>query len=127
MSGVLAVDQARQLRELLGGVEDAAAREPMLRLVEVLEESSGAVILPAEEVLGTQAVAELLGVSRMTVVRLVDRGVLEAAGAGTHRRVRASEVARYVEERTAKRRAALVALAGDIDADDPADVVISTP
>lgn len=36
-----------------------------------------------------------------------------------HRKVTAFEVERYLRERTAKRRAALATLAGDIDADAP--------
>jgi len=125
MSGALAVEQARELREVVERM-DSAAREPFLRLEEVLEESPGAVVLPADELLGTQAVADHLGVSRMTVVRLIDRGRLTAVGGGTHRRVRASEVARYLDERASERNAALASLAGDIDDETPVDEVIQT-
>ena len=81
MTGVLAPDEARQLRAALEGVTDSAVRDAFLRLLAVLEESPAAVVLPADELLSTQAVAEHLGVSRMTVVRLIDQGRLEAAGA----------------------------------------------
>lgn len=67
--------------------------------------------------------ADQLGVSRMTVVRVIDRGAIDATGWGVHRKVRASEVERYLGERTVKRRAAL---AGDIDANAPIDEVVRT-
>ncbi|WP_203567218.1 helix-turn-helix domain-containing protein [Aestuariimicrobium ganziense] len=126
MSGVLADDAARQLHDALNAVADDAAREPFLRLLEVLETSPEVVILPADALLSTQAVADHLGVSRMTVVRLIDRGILESAGVGVHRKVRASEVERYLVERAAKRRGAIAELAQDIDADTAADEVIRT-
>ena len=126
MTGMLAADQARQLHAALEAVEDMSAREPFLRLLEVLETSPGAVVLPSDELLRTQAVADHLGVRRMTVVRLIDQGTIEAAGAGTHRKVRASEVDRYLRERTSKRRAALGRLAQDVDFGTPADEVIRT-
>ena len=126
MTGVLAPDEARQLRAALEGVTDSAVRDALLRLLAVLEESPAAVVLPADELLSTQAVAEHLGVSRMTVVRLIDQGRLEAAGGGTHRRVRASEVERYLADRKAKRRSALASLAEDIDFDTPSDEVVTT-
>lgn len=126
MTGMLAADQARELHAVLEAVTDSAAREPFLRLLAVLETSPGAVVLPSDELLSTQAVADHLGISRMTVVRLIDRGVMEAAGAGAHRKVRASEVERYLRERASKRRAAVARLAQDIDADTPADEVIRT-
>ena len=125
MTGVLAPDEARQLRAALEGVTDSAVRDAFLRLLAVLEESPAAVVLPADELLSTQAVAEHLGVSRMTVVRLIDQGRLEAAGGGTHRRVRASEVERYLADRKAKRRSALASLAEDIDFDTPSDEVVT--
>lgn len=126
MTGLLAPDQARRLHAALDAVTDDEAREPFLRLLAVLESSPGAVVLPADELLSTQAVADHLGVSRMTVVRLIDRGVIEAAGAGVHRKVRASEVERYLRDRAARRRAALNGLAEDLPPDLPADEMITT-
>lgn len=126
MTGLVAPDQARRLHAALDAVTDDASREPFLRLLAVLESSPGAVVLPADELLSTQAVADHLGVSRMTVVRLIDRGVIEAASAGTHRKVRASEVERYLRDRAARRRAALNGLAEDLPPDLPADEVIRT-
>lgn len=79
-----------------------------------------------EELLSVEAVSGHLGVSQMTVARLIDRGAIVAAGVGVHRKVRASEIERYLLERKGKRHAALATLAGDIDADAPDDEAIRT-
>lgn len=125
MAGPLAAQQARQLHDAIDALDDET-RQPFLRLLQVLETSPGAVILPSDDLLSTREVADHLGVSRMTVVRLIDAGTLEAAGAGAHRKVRASEVERYLCERSARRRSALAELAEDIGEDTPADEIIST-
>lgn len=59
------------------------------------------------ELLTTGQAAELLGVSRPTVVKLVDRGVLPAARIGTHRRLRSADVLMHMERMQVHRRAAL--------------------
>ena len=60
--------------------------------------------------LTTQETAELLGLSRTFVVRLIDAGKLSAHLAGTHRRVRASDALRYLRDRD-RRLDAVAALA----------------
>ena len=47
----------------------------------------------------TQEVAELLGLSRTFVVRLIDTGTLNAHFAGSHRRVRAANALAYARQR----------------------------
>ena len=135
MVGVIAHDEAQRLRSVLEdalGVPDEGesevsdtARAALFQVVEVLESSGGAVILPMDAFVSTQQAAELLGVSRMTVVRLIDRGELVAEG-GVHRRIAATELARYRIASTARRRAALHDLAGEIGEHTPPDQVIST-
>ena len=135
MTGAIAHDQAQRLRAALEGVfrdlEDArdvsdSAREAFLRLVDVLESSAEAVVLPSDTLLSTQQAADFLGVSRMTVVRLIDRGELTSEGGGVHRRIAASELARYRAVSTNRRRAALHDLAQEIGESTPPDQVIST-
>ncbi len=94
--------------------------------MDVLESSAEAVVLPSGTVISTQKAADLLGVSRMTVVRLIDRGELAAEGGGVHRRIAVSELARYRADRAARRRAALRGLAQEIDEGTPPDRVINT-
>ncbi len=135
MTGAIAHDQAQRLRavldEVFGESGDALAasgstRDAFLRLVDVLESSPEAVVLPSDAMVSTQKAADLLGVSRMTVVRLIDRGELVAEGGGSHRRIAASELARYQAASVARRRAALHGLAQEIGEGTPPDQVIST-
>ena len=85
------------------------------RAVEQLlsELASGGVVhvLADDRDLTTQEVADLLGLSRTFVVRLIDGGKLPAHHAGTHRRVRAADAIAYAHERR-ERLAALDAIAG---------------
>jgi excisionase family DNA binding protein len=135
MAGAIAHDHAQRLRAALEGVfqdlKDSpdvsdSARYAFLRLVDVLESNAEAVVLPSETLVSTQQAADFLGVSRMTVVRLIDRGELTAEGGGVHRRVAASELARYRESSANRRRDALHELAQEIGEDTPQDQVIRT-
>lgn len=135
MAGVIAHDEAQRLRsaldEMFRELDDSldvpdSARHAFRRLVDVLESSAEAVVLPSDTVVSSQQAADLLGVSRMTVVRLIDRGELAVEGGGVHRRIAASELARFRAASAARRRAALHGLADEISEDTPPDQVIST-
>ena len=132
MAGVIAQDTGMRLRAVVDDVLRAqhdmstAAVAAFARLVDVLETSPDAVIFASEQVISTQQAAALLGVSRMTVVRLIDRGELAADTAAVHRRVPVSELARYQRESKARRSAALDELGQDITQDTQPDEVIST-
>jgi excisionase family DNA binding protein len=59
-------------------------------------------VVPADAELTTQQAADLLGLSRTYVVRLVDEGSLPGHRAGSHRRLRASDVLAYRKQRASK-------------------------
>ncbi len=59
-------------------------------------------VIPADAELTTQQAADLLGLSRTYVVRLIDQGSLPAHMAGTHRRLLASDVLVYRDRRASK-------------------------
>lgn len=63
-------------------------------LEEVADGHSVALLSEAEEV-STSAAAELLGVSRPHVVKLIDAGILPGRMAGSHRRVRMTDLLEY--------------------------------
>ena len=132
MAGAIAQSTATQLRaavdDILGAHHDlpVTAAAAFRRLVDVLEASPDVVIFASEQTVSTQQAAALLGVSRMTVVRLIDRGELGADTAAVHRRISVSELARYQSESKARRSAAMDELAGDIGEGTPPDEVIST-
>lgn len=133
---MIAHEEAERLRSAINGALDVPtgnsggtpeqARDALLRVVEVLESSGRAVVLPADAPLSTQQAADLLGVSRMTVVRLIDRGELESQGGGVHRRISAAELERYRRSSTTRKRNALRELTHDIADETPPDRVIST-
>ncbi len=132
MAGVITQSAATQLRAAVDDVLLAhhevppAAVAAFRRLVEILESSPDAVIFASEQTISTQQAAALLGVSRMTVVRLIDRGELAADTGAVHRRIPVSELARYQRESKTRRSAALDELAQSIADSTPPDEVIST-
>ena len=69
---------------------------------------------PRTEVFDLEQAADLLGLSRTYVVRLIDQGSLAAQMVGTHRRLLASDVQAYWEARASK----LAALADLTEADE---------
>ncbi|MQY25666.1 helix-turn-helix domain-containing protein [Nocardia aurantia] len=75
--------------------------------------------------LTSQQAADLLGVSRPTIKRWIEKGELPAELVGKrYHRLRLDDVLRYREARRRQQYEALAASAVDIDADgDPADVL----
>jgi excisionase family DNA binding protein len=72
--------------------------------------------------LTTQQTADLLGVSRPTVVRLINDNVLPAERIGTRHRLLLDDVLSYREERRKRQYDALAATA-DIDRDDDPETI----
>ena len=132
MSGALKQETAQNLRESLDRVLRSSPEFPAIafaalgRLVDVLEANADAVVFSADATVSTQQAAALLGVSRMTVVRLIDRGELTTEGGAVHRRISVSDLARYQAESGRRRRSAIAELAEDIDANAPPDDVVAT-
>ena len=132
MAGAITHDKASQLRDAVDEALRAApeitdsARAAFARLVDGLESSDDAVVFPAEATISTSQAAALLGVSRMTVVRLVDRGEMRAETSAVHRRIPVAELARYQAVTQTRRRSAMAELAGEVTEDTPADRVIET-
>src|SRR3546814_6595386 len=75
-------------------------------------------VAPVHQRLTTQEAADLLGISRPTVVKLLESGEIPFEQPGRHRRVRLADVLAYRERASAARRAALdrmVELADEAD------------
>ena len=70
-------------------------------------------VLARDKELTSQQAAEVLGVSRQYLVRLLDRGHIAFTRTGNHRRVRSADLVSYLERRDAGRREALAAIAGE--------------
>jgi len=66
-------------------------------------------VAPVDQSLTTQEAANFLGISRPTLVKLLESGRIpfDRPGAGRHRRVRLQDVVAYQEHRRVERRASL--------------------
>ncbi|WP_210418264.1 helix-turn-helix domain-containing protein [Ruania zhangjianzhongii] len=95
----------------------------LLQVVESLRAGRAVTVAPHATTLTTQQAADLLGVSRPTVVRLIDAGELPAERPGNRRKVLLRDVLDYRERRRAQQYEMLAATAIDIDdEDDPVAV-----
>ncbi|WP_194814797.1 excisionase family DNA-binding protein [Nocardia sp. XZ_19_385] len=85
----------------------ASVRTAVLTVLEQLSAGRGVVIGAIEELVTTSTAAELLGLSRTYVCRLVDDGKLPAEYRGTHRRIPLRALLDYRDQRQRESGAAL--------------------
>jgi excisionase family DNA binding protein len=90
----------------------------LLQVVEALRAGHAVTVAPQSSKLTTQQAADLLGVSRPTVVRLIDQGELPAERIGTRRKVLLRELLDYRERRRQRQYDAITATGVDLDAED---------
>lgn len=90
-------------------------RDLLLQGVHELRQGNRVSLLSFGRLLTTQQAAELLGMSRPYLIRLLDRAELPHEMVGTHRRIRLEDVLRYRRARSKRRRAALRELSQDAD------------
>jgi excisionase family DNA binding protein len=120
-------DHAREVLHALRGhpritTEDGTVLElpqpvidALAELLEAAAEGERALVLRSPEQLTTEQAAAVLGVSRPTVVRLVEAGKLPARMVGTHRRLALGDVLAYREATAAKRRTAIDEMTRDAE------------
>jgi len=87
-----------------------ASAEKVLALLDA-ELAAGAVVLPVVEALTTTQAASALGLSRPTLMKLIDSGELAHVMVGTHHRVPAQALVDFQRARRARREQAAKALA----------------
>ncbi|MBN1174338.1 MAG: helix-turn-helix domain-containing protein [Micromonosporaceae bacterium] len=95
----------------------AAIREVLARTVAAMRAGRAIAVEPVAQRLTTQEAADLLGVSRPTLIKLLDQGEIPFERPGNHRRVRLMDVLDYQERcRMARGRALdeLVSLTEDL-------------
>ncbi|WP_456695503.1 helix-turn-helix domain-containing protein [Aeromicrobium sp. P5_D10] len=99
----------------------AAAHQVLLQVLEAMEAGKAVTVAPQSQLLTTQQAADLLGVSRPTVVKLIDAGELPADTPGKRRRmVKLHDLLEYRARRRDVQYRALLETSGDY-ADDLED------
>ena len=85
----------------------------LVAVAAAMREGKAITVAPIDQLLTTQEAADFLGISRPTLVKLLESGEMpfERPGAGRHRRVRLQDLLRYRDRRRVERRAALDTLA----------------
>lgn len=81
--------------------------EVLRDVVAAMAQGQAVTIAPVHQRLTTQEAADLLGVSRPTVVKLLETGEIPFEQPGRHRRVRLADVLAYRDRASAERRSAL--------------------
>src|SRR3546814_259612 len=115
---VTAPDDAPIALDIGGGQIDLppAAGAAVRRLLSGLAAGTPVHLLTDESELTTQEAAELLGISRTYVVRMIDSGNLPGHLVGTHRRLKARDVLRYKARREERLAGAAAVAEADVQA-----------
>lgn len=87
-------------------------------VVEAMRVGKAITVAPVDQKLTTQEAANFLGISRPTLVKLIEGGQIphELTSGGRHRRVRLQDVVTYQDEKRVSRRRALDQLTADAQA-----------
>lgn len=88
-------------------------REALYNVVLALSQGKGISLVPHSQMLTTQEAADLLNISRPTLVKLLEQGRIPFEKPGRHRKVRLDALLQYQEQTRANRRAALRELSKD--------------
>ena len=81
--------------------------------LKMMGEGQSVAVVPVEQEIGTQEAAELLGVSRPFLVKLLDNGAIPSRKVGVQRRVKPADILAYKEQEKAQRRDVLRELAAE--------------
>lgn len=100
----------------VSGRDVAIPHSVLVALTQVLDSfahGEGVTVIRVHAELTTQQAAEVLNVSRPFLIRLLEDGQIEYRTVGTHRRVSAASLMRYMREDDARRKEAADALTAE--------------
>lgn len=87
------------------------------QVADALSAGLGVAVVPMNARLTTQEAADFLGVSRPTLVRLLDEGEIPMHKPGRHRFVTLEDLVAYQEQIATRRRSSLDAMVGEAEID----------
>lgn len=96
----------------------------LMRVVSAMQSQKAITIAPVDKQLTTQEAADLLGISRPTLIKVIKRGELDCdrPSGSRHRRLRLQDVLDYRQRRAAQRGELLAAMVKDAEADGLYDI-----
>ncbi|MBK5223899.1 MAG: helix-turn-helix domain-containing protein [Acidimicrobiia bacterium] len=91
------------------------AVDGLFEMLEAVAEGDIATVVRSPREVSTQQAATVLNVSRPTVVKLIDAGVLPSRKVGSHRRITLTDLLSYRDDMVARRRAVLDQMSRDAE------------
>jgi len=91
------------------------AADGLIEMLEAVAEGDIATVVRTPREVSTQQAATVLNVSRPTVEKLIDDGVLPSRKVGSHRRIMLTDLLAYRADMVARRRAVLDQMSRDAD------------
>lgn len=95
------------------------------QVVEAMHHNLAVTVVPQSRTLTTQEAAGLLGISRPTVVKLLDEDKIPFERVGTHRRILLTDVLAYRAQRRQEQYAALEDMGSDSEEDSDVETVLA--
>lgn len=102
---------------VLGAAKEETLRIPapavkmLVRILEEMAHGNAVTLIPVHTELTTQEAADMLNISRPSLIQLLNERKIEYRKVGTHRRIRLTSLMAYKRAADAERRAALSELA----------------